>query len=373
MPGGIPVVSPGLGPVVTITSVFAGFGDCPLCPPATEPWDSSLGVTNFPRKAVKKQPRVARTATCVLERRGCHGALEYLIVQRPSSGNGAGREGAKAPRIPFPPARGTEQLERRTRWRCACCWAGERSLLGLRCGSVSPDVPLASSHPHRAPSAGLLAGLWEFPSLALAQGLQEEQQREVLADHLQACTGRPVAAGDLRLIGEVSLELEAHTVSPLCSGTTWGEEGPPFLCHPSQALPCSSEPWQTRCTREAAGQAEHPLRLPIPVPSLPPAGHPRLLSHPPDVCGLLPAPGWGCDPGPCLIPIPLGDRGGVPHLSRVHSHEEGTNGTWALFSLPSTSLWPQASPQTLCAVLAPGPGCSSALGSLVLPSGAESV
>ncbi|NWR77331.1 MUTYH glycosylase, partial [Centropus unirufus] len=108
---------------------------CPLCPPATEPWDSSLGVTNFPRKAAKKQPRVARTAVCVLERRGCHGALQYLLVQRPSS--------------------------------------------------------------------GLLAGLWEFPSLPLAQDLQEEKQREALADHLQAWMGQPVAAGGLRLIGEV--------------------------------------------------------------------------------------------------------------------------------------------------------------------------
>ncbi|NWW64502.1 MUTYH glycosylase, partial [Ifrita kowaldi] len=112
-----------------------GVGDCPLCPPATEPWDSSLGVTNFPRKAAKKPPRAMRTATCVLERRGCHGALEYLIVQRPSS--------------------------------------------------------------------GLLAGLWEFPGLPLAQDLQEEREREELADHLQAWMGRPVAAKGLRFIGEV--------------------------------------------------------------------------------------------------------------------------------------------------------------------------
>ncbi|XP_071897830.1 adenine DNA glycosylase isoform X2 [Anas platyrhynchos] len=110
-------------------------GDCPLCPPAAEPWDSSLGVTNFPRKAAKKQPRVEQTATCVLERRGHRGALEYLIVQRPSS--------------------------------------------------------------------GLLAGLWEFPSVPLAPGLQQEQQREVLQDHLQAWTGQPVAAGSLRFMGEV--------------------------------------------------------------------------------------------------------------------------------------------------------------------------
>ncbi|XP_047914924.2 adenine DNA glycosylase isoform X1 [Anser cygnoides] len=112
-----------------------GVGGCPLCPSAAEPWDSSLGVTNFPRKAAKKQPRVEQTATCVLERRGRRGALEYLIVQRPSS--------------------------------------------------------------------GLLAGLWEFPSVPLAPGLQQEQQREVLVDHLQAWAGQPVAAGSLRFIGEV--------------------------------------------------------------------------------------------------------------------------------------------------------------------------
>ncbi|NXL91982.1 MUTYH glycosylase, partial [Alectura lathami] len=112
-----------------------GAGDCPLCPKATEPWDSSLGVTNFPRKAAKKQPRAERTATCVLERRGRRGVPEYLIVQRPSS--------------------------------------------------------------------GLLAGLWEFPSLLLAPGLREEEQREVLADHLRAWTGQPVETGSLCFIGEV--------------------------------------------------------------------------------------------------------------------------------------------------------------------------
>ncbi|KAM6065507.1 adenine DNA glycosylase isoform 2-T2 [Chlamydotis macqueenii] len=148
-----------------------GVGGCPLCPPAAEPWNSTLGVTNFPRKAAKKQPRAARTATCVLERRGCHGALEYLIVQRPSS--------------------------------------------------------------------GLLAGLWEFPSLPLAQGLQEEKQREVLADHLQAWMGWPVVAKDLRLVGEVvhifshihqtyvvySLPLDGDvTLDPALSPSRWVTE-----------------------------------------------------------------------------------------------------------------------------------------------------
>ncbi|NXT90923.1 MUTYH glycosylase, partial [Anhinga rufa] len=160
-----------LGPTVTVMLVFAGVGSCPLCPPATEPWDSSLGVTNFPRKAAKKQPRVARSATCVLERRGCRGALEYLIVQRPSS--------------------------------------------------------------------GLLAGLWEFPSLPLAQGLQEEKQREVLADHLRAWTGQPVAARSLQFIGEVihifshihqtyvvySLPLDGDvTLDPALSPSRWVTE-----------------------------------------------------------------------------------------------------------------------------------------------------
>ncbi|NXT24784.1 MUTYH glycosylase, partial [Syrrhaptes paradoxus] len=148
-----------------------GVGGCPLCPPAAEPWDGSLGVTNFPRKAAKKQPRAEWTATCVLERRGCHGALEFLIVQRPSS--------------------------------------------------------------------GLLAGLWEFPSLPLAQDLPEEQQREVLADHLRAWTGQPVVAGNLQLIGEVvhifshihqtyvvySLPLDGDvTLDPALSPSRWVTE-----------------------------------------------------------------------------------------------------------------------------------------------------
>ncbi|XP_061307393.1 adenine DNA glycosylase isoform X1 [Pezoporus flaviventris] len=52
-------------------------------------------------------------------------------------------------------------------------------------------------------------------------------------------------------------------------------------------------------------------------------GRPHLLSHPPDIRGLLLVPGWGCDPRPCLIPIPLGDREGIPCLSCLHSYEEG--------------------------------------------------
>ncbi|XP_061200925.1 adenine DNA glycosylase isoform X3 [Neopsephotus bourkii] len=160
-----------LGKATPVPDVEDCAGGCPLCPPAAEPWDSSLGVTNFPRKAAKKQARVARAATCVLERRGCRGAPQYLIVQRPSS--------------------------------------------------------------------GLLAGLWEFPSLPLAQDLQEEKQREALAEHLQAWIGQPVVAGDLQLIGEVihifshihqtyvvySLSLDGDvTLDPASSPSRWVTE-----------------------------------------------------------------------------------------------------------------------------------------------------
>lgn len=99
---------------------------------------------------------------------------------------------------------------------------------------MSPDVPLAGSYPCCAPSPGLLAGLWEFPSLPLAQGLQEEKQREALADHLRAWTGWPVAAGGLRFIGEVSLRRGMQR-DPLCLATgdvAGREEGPPSLLPP---------------------------------------------------------------------------------------------------------------------------------------------
>ncbi|XP_048718211.1 adenine DNA glycosylase isoform X1 [Caretta caretta] len=113
----------------------AATGICSLCPPASEPWDSSLGVANFPRRAAKKQPRAERTATCVLERRGHRREPEYLIVQRPSS--------------------------------------------------------------------GLLAGLWEFPSLPWGPEQKEKQQTEALLGHVQAWAGEAVARGCLRYVGEV--------------------------------------------------------------------------------------------------------------------------------------------------------------------------
>ncbi|KAF1385813.1 hypothetical protein PFLUV_G00111660 [Perca fluviatilis] len=63
-------------------------GTCLLCP--SEPWDDDLGVQNFPRKPAKKPPRVERTLTCVVVRRGEEGEDEYLLTQRPNKGLLAG-------------------------------------------------------------------------------------------------------------------------------------------------------------------------------------------------------------------------------------------------------------------------------------------
>lgn len=127
---------------------------------------------------------------------------------------------------------------------------------------MCPDVPLAGSCSLCSPCPGLLAGLWEFPSLPLAQGLQEEKQREVLADHLRAWTGRPVVAGGLRFIGEVSPEPEACSMSPLCSAAgdiAQGEEGPPFpAVTPPKPCPAPQSPGRL-CACEAAEKAVHPL------------------------------------------------------------------------------------------------------------------
>ena len=61
-------------------------GQCPLCAPPTEPWDQTLGVTNFPRKASRKPPREECSAICVLEQPKALGGAHILLVQRPNSG-----------------------------------------------------------------------------------------------------------------------------------------------------------------------------------------------------------------------------------------------------------------------------------------------
>ncbi|XP_029815620.1 adenine DNA glycosylase [Manacus vitellinus] len=84
-----------------------------------------------------------------------------------------------------------------------------RVLCRLRCIGADSSSPAVIDRlwergmGYRSCWEGLLAGLWEFPSLPLAQDLQEEKEREVLADHLQAWMGQPVAAKGLRFIGEV--------------------------------------------------------------------------------------------------------------------------------------------------------------------------
>nr|XP_054538496.1 adenine DNA glycosylase isoform X25 [Pan troglodytes]XP_054949793.1 adenine DNA glycosylase isoform X24 [Pan paniscus]XP_054949796.1 adenine DNA glycosylase isoform X24 [Pan paniscus]XP_054949800.1 adenine DNA glycosylase isoform X24 [Pan paniscus] len=111
-------------------------GQCHLCLPPSEPWDQTLGVVNFPRKASRKPPREESSATCVLEQPGALGA-QILLVQRPNS--------------------------------------------------------------------GLLAGLWEFPSVTWEPS--EQLQRKALLQELQRWAG-PLPATRLRHLGEV-----VHTFS----------------------------------------------------------------------------------------------------------------------------------------------------------------
>ncbi|KAM4642844.1 adenine DNA glycosylase [Discoglossus pictus] len=110
-------------------------GSCALCLPASGPWDSALGVANFPRKAPKKTSRVEQTLTCVCERLGAQGELEYLIVQRPST--------------------------------------------------------------------GLLAGMWEFPSMLLEKELTIKDRKLALCGHLQEVTGWAVPLKEVQFAGEV--------------------------------------------------------------------------------------------------------------------------------------------------------------------------
>lgn len=110
--------------------------------------------------------------------------------------------------------------------------------------------------------------------------------------------------------------------------------------------------------------------LPISVYSCPLAGCPHLLSHSPDVCGLLTVPGWGCGPGCCLVPVPLGDRGGIPCLGCVHCHEEGTRGTRDVLFM---GCWecPWHPPSCCGTIPAWGQERCPFLGTLILPLGAE--
>ncbi|XP_077441015.1 adenine DNA glycosylase isoform X1 [Vanacampus margaritifer] len=115
-------------------------GTCPLCPP--EPWDEVLGAQNFPRKPAKKPPRVERTLTFVLTRRGEGGEDEFLLMRRPSK--------------------------------------------------------------------GLLAGLWEFPSLVLEkEDNSEKRHKMALCAHVNKHLGAPLTDSSLHYVGEV-LHIFSH-------------------------------------------------------------------------------------------------------------------------------------------------------------------
>ncbi|XP_077321376.1 adenine DNA glycosylase-like isoform X1 [Lithobates pipiens] len=108
---------------------------CPLCIPSCDSWDRALGVANFPRKSAKKAPRVERTLTCVVERRGGPGEAEYFLLQRPQT--------------------------------------------------------------------GLLAGMWEFPSMLLEKDCTEKERREILCSRLQELISPEISGKELRSVGEV--------------------------------------------------------------------------------------------------------------------------------------------------------------------------
>jgi len=370
-------VCPGLSPAVTVTLVFAGVGGCPLCPPAAEPWDSSLGVTNFPRKAAKKPPRAVRTATCVLERRGCHGAPEYLLVQRPSSGNGAGREGGEGTTRLLPTCtRDRAARERGARaMRLLLGWGKEPrgAVMRLSVPRCVAQCPQMCVLPARIPvtllprSPGRALGVPKCPAGpgSAGGGAEGGTGRSPPGLDGAACGSWRAAAHRRGEPGAGGMRCENPVLS--CGQQSMGEEGPPPCCHPSKPCPAPRSPGRFGAlVGKLSGASPAARQLPFPVSSRPLPGRPHLLAHPPDVCGLLPAPGWGRGPGPCLVPVPLGDRGGVPCLRCVHGHEEGTGAQLGLSSLPSIFPGePLASSQPLRAVPAPGTHCGSALGSSV--------
>nr|XP_055110599.1 adenine DNA glycosylase isoform X6 [Symphalangus syndactylus] len=101
-------------------------GQCHLCLPPSEPWDQTLGVVNFPRKASRKPPREESSATCVLEQPGALGA-QILLVQRPNSGLLAGLW--EFPSVTWEPS---EQLQRKALLQELQRWAGPLQATRLR-------------------------------------------------------------------------------------------------------------------------------------------------------------------------------------------------------------------------------------------------
>ncbi|KAM6963255.1 adenine DNA glycosylase [Aplochiton taeniatus] len=108
-------------------------GECKLCP--EEPWDSELGVQNFPRKPVKKPPREERTLTFVVARLGEGEEDQFLLTQRPNK--------------------------------------------------------------------GLLAGMWEFPSLLLETESSEKKQKGALCAEVGSMLGLELSTASIQHVGDV--------------------------------------------------------------------------------------------------------------------------------------------------------------------------
>uniref|UniRef100_A0A673J152 Adenine DNA glycosylase n=1 Tax=Sinocyclocheilus rhinocerous TaxID=307959 RepID=A0A673J152_9TELE len=106
---------------------------CDLC--LSEDWDPQLGVQNYPRKPVKKAPRVEQTLTCIVERQRAGEEMEYLLTQRPSK--------------------------------------------------------------------GLLAGMWELPSMLLEADVSENKYKDMICDMMQKLLETSIDARAVQFVGEV--------------------------------------------------------------------------------------------------------------------------------------------------------------------------
>ncbi|KAK2898412.1 hypothetical protein Q8A67_009830 [Cirrhinus molitorella] len=110
-----------------------GAGSCGLC--LSEEWDPQLGVQNYPRKPVKKAPRVEQTLTCIVERQRAGKEMEYLLTQRPSK--------------------------------------------------------------------GLLAGMWELPSMLLEADISVNKYKGLICDMMQKLLEKSLDANSVQFVGEV--------------------------------------------------------------------------------------------------------------------------------------------------------------------------
>lgn len=108
-------------------------GSCNLC--LSEDWDPQQGVQNYPRKPVKKAPRVEQTLTCIVEHQRAGEESEYLLTQRPSK--------------------------------------------------------------------GLLAGMWELPSVLLQADISENKYKELICDMMQKWLQTPLDTHSVQFVGEV--------------------------------------------------------------------------------------------------------------------------------------------------------------------------